>query len=140
MCLARALIGTGAWVGWILIEYPKIPAPFPITNAPASPEKIARGGYLFNRVARCVDWHSARDWTKYAAPVVRGTEGKGGEAFTHALIGVPGDFYARNITPTALADWTDEEIARAITTEVNRHVSVMPRATRAVRRVCEWGS
>ncbi|MGH9176360.1 MAG: hypothetical protein ACRD1H_18470 [Vicinamibacterales bacterium] len=36
-------------------------------------------------------------------------------------MGVPGDFYARNITPTALAQWTDGEIARAITTGVNKH-------------------
>jgi hypothetical protein len=72
-------------------------------------------------VARCVDCHSTRDWTKYAAPIVKGTEGKGGEAFTHARMGVPGEFYARNITPTALADWTDAEIARAITTGVNKH-------------------
>ena len=82
---------------------------------------MTRGAYLFNNVARCVDCHSTRDWTKYAAPVVKGTEGKGGEAFTHALMGVPGEFYARNITPTALADWTDGEIARAITTGVNKH-------------------
>ena len=36
-------------------------------------------------------------------------------------MGVPGEFYARNITPTALADWSDAEIARAITTGVNKH-------------------
>jgi mono/diheme cytochrome c family protein len=118
---AIAVIAAGGWVTWILIEYPKVPAPFPITNASASPQKVARGSYLFNNVARCVDCHSTRDWSKYAAPVVPGTEGRGGEAFTHALMGVPGDFYARNITPTALADWSDEEIARAITTGVNKH-------------------
>ena len=114
------LAGT-AWATWILIEYPKIPEPFPITHATPSPEVVTRGAYLFNNVARCVDCHSTRDWTKYAAPVVKGTEGKGGEAFTYALMGLPGEFYARNITPTALADWSDAEIARAITTGVNKH-------------------
>jgi mono/diheme cytochrome c family protein len=118
--LLTVLIG-GAWVAWIVIEYPKVPTPFPITHAPASPEKIARGAYLFNNVARCVDCHSQRDWSKYAAPVVRGTEGRGGEAFTHATMGVPGEFYGRNITPTKLADWSDADIARAITTGVNKH-------------------
>ena len=115
------LVGIGAWAAWIVVEYPKIPEPFPITHARRSPEKVARGAYLFNNVARCVDCHSTRDWTKYAAPVVKGTEGRGGEAFTHALMGVPGEVYARNITPAALADWRDEEIARAITTGVNKH-------------------
>ena len=121
-CIAIALVAAGAWAAWIVVEYPKnIPATFPVTEAQSSPQKIARGSYLFNNVARCVDCHSTRDWTKYAAPVVGGTEGKGGEAFTHAMMGVPGEFYARNITPTALADWSDEEIARAITTGVNKH-------------------
>jgi mono/diheme cytochrome c family protein len=119
--VAVTAVAAFAWIGWIVFEYPRIPRPFPITNAPASPLAIARGSYLFNNVARCVDCHSTRDWSKYAAPVIRGTEGKGGEAFTHAMMGVPGEFYARNITPTALADWTDEEIARAITTGVNKH-------------------
>ena len=119
--VAVSVLVAGAWVAWVLVEYPRIPRPFPITHAPASPQKIARGAYLFNNVARCLDCHSTRDWRKYAAPVIRGTEGKGGEAFTHAMMGVPGEFYARNITPTALADWTDEEIARAITMGVNKH-------------------
>jgi mono/diheme cytochrome c family protein len=114
-------LGAGAWATWIVVEYPRVPEPFPITRAVPSAEKVARGAYLFNNVARCVDCHSTRDWTKYAAPVIKGTEGRGGEAFTHALMGVPGEFYARNITPAALADWTDEEIARAITTGVNKH-------------------
>ena len=118
---ALATLGVGAWATWILVEYPNIPEPFPITHATRTPEIVARGAYLFNNVARCVDCHSTRDWTKYAAPVVKGTEGRGGEAFTYALMGVPGEFYARNITPAALADWTDEEIARAITTGVNKH-------------------
>jgi hypothetical protein len=70
---------------------------------------------------------------------VKGTEGKGGEAFTHALMGVPGEFYARNITPTALADGTGEEFARAITTGVNKHGALQesgnaPRNVSCLRR------
>jgi mono/diheme cytochrome c family protein len=118
--LSGAVLVTAGWIAWLFIEYPNVPPPAPV-RVVASPQQIARGSYLFNNVARCVDCHSTRDWSKYAAPVVPGTEGKGGEAFTHALMGVPGNFYARNITPTALADWTDGEIARAITTGVNKH-------------------
>ncbi len=117
---AFAVLAIGGLVGWLYLEYPNVPDPASL-RIPASPQKVARGGYLFNNVARCVDCHSTRDWSKYAAPVVPGTEGKGGEAFTHALMGVPGEFYARNITPTALSGWTDGEIARAITTGVNKH-------------------
>jgi mono/diheme cytochrome c family protein len=120
IAVAATVLTAAGWVAWLYIEYPKVPDPAPL-QVSASPQKVARGSYLFNNVARCVDCHSTRDWSKYAAPVVPGTEGKGGEAFTHALMGVPGDFYARNITPTALADWTDGEIARAITTGVNKH-------------------
>jgi len=115
-----AVLATAAVFGWFYARYPLVPEP-PRLSDTSSPQKIARGAYLFNNVARCVDCHSTRDWNKYAAPVVPGTEGKGGEAFTHDLMGVPGDFYARNITPTALATWTDAEIARAITTGVNKH-------------------
>jgi mono/diheme cytochrome c family protein len=123
--LLLALVAGGAfatmgWIAWLYLEYPNVPDPVSL-RVPTSPQKIARGAYLFNNVARCVDCHSTRDWSKYAAPVIPGTEGKGGEAFTHALMGVPGEFYARNITPTALSNWTDGEIARAITTGVNKH-------------------
>ncbi len=117
---AGVLLVAGGWVAWLYLEYPRVPDPASL-QVSASPETVARGSYLFNNVARCVDCHSTRDWSKYAAPVVPGTEGKGGEAFTHAVMGIPGDFYARNITPTALAGWTDGEIARAITTGVNKH-------------------
>jgi mono/diheme cytochrome c family protein len=118
--IALAFVAGGGWVTWLHLEFPNVPDPAPITVT-RSPQKVARGKYLFDHVARCVDCHSTRDWNKYAAPVVPGTDGKGGEAFTHDLMGVPGDFYARNITPTALADWSDGEIARAITTGVNKH-------------------
>jgi len=119
VCILVLVIG-GGFAGWLMLEYPRVPEPAPLSVS-SSPQKVTRGAYLFNNVARCVDCHSTRDWSKYAAPVVVGTEGKGGEAFTHDRMGVPGDFYARNITPTALASWTDGEIARAITTGVNKH-------------------
>jgi mono/diheme cytochrome c family protein len=48
-----------------------------------------------------------------------GTEGQGGEHFGRE-IGLPGDVYARNITPAALGDWTDGEILRAMTSGVSR--------------------
>jgi mono/diheme cytochrome c family protein len=118
--ISIAALAGGAVLIWLVTQYPNVPPPTPHRVA-ASPAKIARGEYLFNHVARCVDCHSTRDWSKYAAPIVKGTEGMGGEAFTADRMNVPGAFYARNITPAALADWTDGEIVRAITTGVNKH-------------------
>lgn len=83
-----------------------------------SPERIARGEYLANHVSVCVDCHSTRDWSRFSAPILPGTLGKGGEYFGEQL-GFPGKFYAKNITPAHLKNWTDGEIFRTITTGVN---------------------
>ena len=84
-----------------------------------TPERVARGEYLANYVAVCMDCHSTRDWSKLAAPPLAGNHGGGGEAFTSEM-GFPGNYYAPNITPHGLGEWTDGEILRAITTGVNR--------------------
>jgi mono/diheme cytochrome c family protein len=84
-----------------------------------SQERIERGKYLANNVAMCIDCHSERDFTRFGGPVIPGTEGKGGEKFSKEL-GFPGDFYAPNITPAALGDWTDGELFRAITAGVSK--------------------
>ena len=86
----------------------------------ATPERLARGKYLFDHAAGCIDCHSTRDWTKYGGPVVPGTIGKGGDLYGTNL-GLPGDFYARNITPAGVGDWTDGQLVRAITTGVDRN-------------------
>ncbi len=85
-----------------------------------TPERMARGEYLAKHVTGCVDCHSLRDWSTYAGPKIPGTDGKGGEHFDHALAGVPGIVYPRNITPAGIGDWTDGELFRAITTGVNK--------------------
>jgi mono/diheme cytochrome c family protein len=81
---------------------------------------IERGKYLATSVTVCVDCHSKRDWTKYAGPIVPGTEGMGGEKFDQRF-GFPGVFYSRNITPAAIGSWTDGEIFRTITTGVDKN-------------------
>ncbi|HMV91786.1 MAG TPA: cytochrome C, partial [Cyclobacteriaceae bacterium] len=82
-------------------------------------ERIDRGKYLANNVAMCIDCHSTRDFTVFGGPLIPGTEGKGGEKFSKEL-GFPGDFYAANITPAAIGNWTDGELFRAITTGVSK--------------------
>ncbi|HEX8289958.1 MAG TPA: c-type cytochrome [Pyrinomonadaceae bacterium] len=84
-----------------------------------TPERIERGRYLAHNVAQCVDCHSARDWSRFSGPIVSGTEGKGGEAFDQK-IGFPGKYYAPNLTPYHLKDWSDGELFRAITSGVSK--------------------
>lgn len=105
-------------VGYLHAAYPRVP-PAEDLRIDATPETLARGQYLFDHVAGCADCHSTRDWTKYGGPVVPGTTGKGGELFGRDL-GLPGDFYASNITPAGVGAWTDGELFRAITAGVNR--------------------
>ena len=108
----------GAGVAYLFAKYPNVPPPESVTVV-ATPEKIARGEYLAKHVAQCVDCHAVRDFTKYAGPVVDGTEGRGGENF-----GSPGTavraLYSRNITPAAIGQWTDGELIRAVTAGVNK--------------------
>lgn len=94
------------------------------TNDDSVRAVLARGEYLTNHVAVCLDCHSKRDFTKYGGPIVPGTEGQGGEEFSHDLLdAIPGTVYARNITPdpeTGIGTWTDQEILRAITQGIDK--------------------
>jgi mono/diheme cytochrome c family protein len=84
-----------------------------------TPERIERGKYLANHVAVCMDCHSTRDWSRYAGPMAPEGIGGGGEVFNQQM-GFPGVFYAPNITPYGIGDWTDGEIVRAVTAGVNK--------------------
>ncbi len=98
--------------------YPNVdpPANIKITS---TPEMISRGSYIANNVAVCMDCHSQRDFSKFSGPIVKGTEGKGGELFDQKM-GLPGKIYVKNITPAALKDWTDGDLVRAITMGVSK--------------------
>ena len=115
LVLLAIVLGAAAYVRLAL---PDTGEPEPIT-VERTPERIARGKYLANNVAVCMDCHSTRDWTLYAGPIAEGNFGGGGEVFNKEM-GFPGNFYAPNITPHALGDWTDGELLRAITTGVNK--------------------
>jgi mono/diheme cytochrome c family protein len=104
---------------YLFARYPHVP-PAENLRVDATPERLARGRYLFDHAAGCIDCHSTRDWTKYGGPVIPGTIGKGGDLYGTNL-GLPGNFYARNITPAGVGDWTDGELVRAITTGVDRN-------------------
>jgi mono/diheme cytochrome c family protein len=116
LILIVVIVG-GGYV-WLQAAYPSVGAA-PDIRVDITPERIARGEYLATHVAVCVDCHSTRDFSKYAGPVIEGTVGKGGERYGEEM-GLPGTFYAPNITPFKLQDWTDGEIYRAITAGVSK--------------------
>ena len=110
-------------IGYVKFFLPDVAAA-PYLKVELTPENVKRGEYLAMNVAICMDCHSARDWSKFSGPLVEGSLGKGGEYFGPEM-GFPGTFYARNLTPTNLGDWTDGEIFRAITTGVKRDGKVI---------------
>ncbi|MEB2775946.1 cytochrome C [Algoriphagus sp. D3-2-R+10] len=96
--------------------FPKV-SPAPTLTIDPSPDRVARGAYLANHVTVCVDCHSERDFSVFSGPIKSGTIGSGGDRFDQSM-GFPGVFFARNITPTGISDYTDGELYRLITTGV----------------------
>jgi mono/diheme cytochrome c family protein len=105
-------------VSYLFAAFPKAPAPDGL-KVQATPELLERGQYLANHVTVCMDCHAERDWSLFSGPPKPGTLGHGGEHFTREM-GLPGDFYSRNITPGGIGGWSDGELARAITTGVTK--------------------
>jgi len=103
---------------YLKLAFPKV-GPATDLKIELTPDRIQRGEYLANHVAVCMDCHSERDWSLFSAPPKPGTEGAGGEVFDQEL-GFPGIYYARNITPAGIGDWTDGEIFRAMTSGVDK--------------------
>ena len=82
-----------------------------------TPERIERGRYLATSVTICMDCHSKRDYSKFSGPLTEGTLGMGGDRFDQT-VGLPGVFFARNITSEGISRYTDGELYRVITTGV----------------------
>ncbi len=112
------VIGFCGLLIWLKLILPDV-GKAPDIHIRANPGEVARGAYLVNNVARCMDCHSDRDMDLTAGPMTPGTMGQGGEVFDESK-GLPGRFVARNITPYNLKSWTDGEIFRAITAGVTR--------------------
>jgi mono/diheme cytochrome c family protein len=121
LLLLIILIGSG--LVYLKIALPDVGEPEDITiNSTA--ERIERGRYLANTVTVCMDCHSVRDWSKFSGPPAEGTLGKGGDVFDQAM-GLPGVFYAKNITPVGIQRYTDGELFRVITTGVTKEGRAM---------------
>ncbi len=109
------VMGISVTAGWRPLIGPKTRA---LTNRTfaRTAERQARGRYLVEAVAGCMDCHSAHDWTKHDAPILPGKYGAGQEMST-MLQGLPGRIVAPNLTPdaeTGAGTWSDDAIARAI--------------------------
>lgn len=110
--------GISGTVIYLYTAYPNVDEP-PAITVEGTEAQVERGKYLAEHVAVCIDCHSTRDWSKFSGPIQPGTYGRGGDVFNEDM-GMPGTFYAKNITPYNLNDWTDGEIYRTITTGVTR--------------------
>jgi mono/diheme cytochrome c family protein len=108
-------------VGVLAVLFLRFPAvgPPPEVDVAGTPEQVARGRYLAHHVTVCVDCHSQRDWSRFSAPVDPRTLGGGGQGPTRAE-GFPGEVPVPNITPAGLAEWSDGEVMRAMTSGVAR--------------------
>lgn len=103
--------------------FPKA-GPVPNVKVESTPERMARGKYLANHVAGCVDCHSTRDWSRYSGPITMGTDGKGGQRFGEEM-GFPGTLYAKNITPAGIGSWSDGELIHSIVSGISKNGNVL---------------
>ena len=116
--LAVIVIAISGLLIYVSTALPNV-EPAPDLNIERTQDRIQRGEYFANTVYACMDCHSDRDYSKFALTAKEGTLGKGGNLFG-SDDGFPGNYYAKNITPYYLGDWTDGEIFRAITTGVSK--------------------
>ena len=116
---AVCLLAGGAML-YLVLRKPATASP-PKIQVEATPERLARGKYLFEVVADCAGCHSERDFSRFGGPVTPGGLGKG-MVFPSEL-GFPGTVAGPNLTPdveTGLGGWTDGETIRAIREGVSR--------------------
>jgi len=121
--LLLVIVLIGSALIYVKAALPKVGEPEDIT-IDSIPERIERGRYLANTVTVCMDCHSVRDFSKFSGPPSEGTLGKGGDVFDQSM-GLPGVFYAKNITPAGIQRYTDGELFRVITTGVTKEGRAM---------------
>ncbi|MGE5313054.1 MAG: c-type cytochrome [Acidobacteriota bacterium] len=123
LVLAIVLVAVIGFVAYYFLHYPAVDGPAQLT-IDRTPARIERGRYLVNHVSICIDCHSVRNLELFAAPVMKGTEGKGGQRFGQEE-GLPGTLYASNITPAGIGHYSDGELFRAITSGVKKDNTVL---------------
>jgi len=118
--LGSIAVVLGGGFAYLSLKKPAM-QPASTVRVPQTPERIARGQYLFMHVANCADCHSDVDWERFATPIKEGGLAVG-RAWPAGL-GLPGSFHSPNLTPdreTGVGDWTDGELIRAIREGISR--------------------
>jgi hypothetical protein len=111
VALICVLVG-GAFIYFGLL-LPRVAPPGTLSVQP-TPERLARGKYIFEVVSDCGGCHSIRDFSRFGGPELPNTRGKGQVL---AMNDLPGRIVAPNITPdpeTGIGKWTDGEKIRAV--------------------------
>src|SRR6516225_6812563 len=90
--IAIPLIALFAFL-YLLLRKPSSAPPSTITVA-MTPERIARGKYLFTTLLDCDGCHSQRDFSRLGGPVVESKRGQGGPL---QMEGLPGEVNVPNI-------------------------------------------
>lgn len=122
--LLVSMLGVTVFFSWL----PRS-APPSARSVDVTPERMARGDYLFNAVLGCPVCHSERDFSLFGAPPV--APFGGGRACAEAgkplpglaeAGGLPGTICFRNITPhaTGIGIWSDGEVLRAMREGIGR--------------------
>ena len=93
--------------------------PAPDIEIEQTAERVEHGQYLANHLMSCMHCHTPQDKSRFGHPMKQDSLGAGGVLFG-AAEGLPGEYYAPNLTPFNLGQWTDGEIFRAITSGVNK--------------------
>ena len=114
--IASALLIVAGFA-YVARAYPNVKTP--VIVVPETAEAADRGRYLVEHVAACARCHAVRDWSVYGAPPLPDTHLAGGGEFGEDD-GVRGRVVAGNLTPKALGDWSDGEVARALVAGVDR--------------------
>jgi hypothetical protein len=113
------LIALGAVI-YIVSALPRVAAADQTLTIESTPGRVQRGEYLANHVAGCAGCHSVRDWNVNGHPIKPGTEFQGGDPLFDERIGLPGQVYAKNLTPYNLKRYSDGELVRVLRTGVRR--------------------
>jgi mono/diheme cytochrome c family protein len=103
----------------VFLVFPRV-SPAPDLKVEATPERIARGAYLFNHQFACTGCHTPELEPHRFSRVFDEARIGAGRRMGGPEDGMPAEVFAPNVTPTALSDWTDGEIYRAITAGVAR--------------------
>jgi hypothetical protein len=114
--LGVSLVVTGAAAAVLELRAPKMRPVDATKRVTTTPERVARGRYIVEAEAHCMQCHSEHDWGTHGAPDAKGLTGAGWDV-PFVENHMPGRVFAPNITPdaeTGIGRVPDDAIARAL--------------------------